>query len=62
MGEVVLAELKCEDCKRYFKRALQPGWEFNKYVSVICKYNRDQYVRCGGTVAKVTKILPPGKF
>ena len=55
MGEIILAELKCDHCKRYFKRTLHPDWKLREYVKVICKY-------CGGHGASVTHIYQPGQF
>ena len=62
MGEITLALLECDDCTRNFKRALREGWVINKYISIMCHYNRDPSFRCHGGVAKVVRILPPGKF
>ena len=39
MGTVILAELKCHDCKCYFKRAVKPGWKVGQNIYITCKYN-----------------------
>ena len=57
MGNIILAELRCQDCKRYFKRAMKPGWQVGEHIHIICKYNDNIFNKCGGTVAEIKRII-----
>ena len=57
MGNVILAELRCHDCKQYFKRAVKPGWQVGENIHTICKYNNNAFNRCSGTAAEIKRII-----